>query len=88
MVFCEVVPAGAVDRWLDPSLTDPEQALALLSVTDAAALEAYAVSTAVNSVQNNEPSLLQPLAESDAEPVPTGDASGAPAELPGQDRLL
>jgi putative SOS response-associated peptidase YedK len=83
-----VVPAGAVDRWLDPSLTDPEQALALLSVTDAAALEAYAVSTAVNSVQNNEPSLLQPLAESDAEPVPTGDAPSAPAEPPGQDRLL
>ena len=33
------------------------------AVTDAAALEAYAVSTAVNKVDNNDPSLLEPLAE-------------------------
>ena len=79
-----VVPAAAIDRWLDPDLTDPEEALALLSVTDAAALEAYAVSTAVNSVQNNEPALLAPLAE-------TGDVvaeQDGPVPPPGQDRLL
>ncbi|GAA1848151.1 SOS response-associated peptidase [Microlunatus capsulatus] len=79
-----VVPADAVDGWLDPALTDPEQALALLSVTGAAELEAYAVSTAVNKVQNNDPSLLAPLDEA-AEP-PVDDAG--PADPPQQDRLL
>lgn len=71
-----VVPREAIDRWLDPGLTEPEQVLALLAVTGADALEAYAVSTAVNSVQNNEPSLLAPLAESEA------------ADPDGQERLL
>ena len=33
----------------------------LLRVTEPAALTAYAVSTRVNSVQNNDPSLLEPL---------------------------
>ena len=52
-----VIPRAALDAWLDPALTDPDAALDLLSVTEAEALEAYAVSTAVNSVQNNDPSL-------------------------------
>ena len=50
-----VIRREAVDAWLDPGLTDPEQALRLLAVTEADALEAYAVSTEVNSVQNNDP---------------------------------
>lgn len=78
-----VVPAGAVDGWLDPALNDPEQALGLLAVTEAAELEAYAVSTAVNKVQNNDPSLLEPLAESDEPAGPD-----AAADPPAQDRLL
>lgn len=57
-----VVRPEAVDAWLDPSLTDPTRVLDLL-VTDAAELEAYAVSTEVNSVKNNGPDLLLPLAE-------------------------
>jgi putative SOS response-associated peptidase YedK len=32
-------------------------------VTEAELLEAYPVSTAVNSVQNNDPSLLEPIPE-------------------------
>lgn len=64
-----VVPREAIDRWLDPGLNDADQVLALLAVTEADALEAYAVSTAVNSVQNNDASLLEPLVES-AEPGP------------------
>ncbi len=78
-----VVPAEAVDGWLDPALTDPEQALGLLAVTDAAELEAYAVSAAVNKVSNNDPSLLEPLAE--AGPAVADDE---PADPPEQDRLL
>ena len=55
-----VVRPDAVDAWLDPTLTDPARVLELL-VTDAAELEAYAVSTEVNSVKNNGPQLLEPL---------------------------
>jgi putative SOS response-associated peptidase YedK len=79
-----VVPRDALDQWLDPALTEPGQALALLSVTEGEALEAYAVSTEVNSVQNNDPSLLRPLAETDA-PAPV---TPEPASPPDQDRLL
>jgi putative SOS response-associated peptidase YedK len=63
-----VIPREAIDAWLDPALTDPQEALRLLSVTDAAELEAYAVSTEVNSVQNNDPSLLEPIQIEPGEP--------------------
>ena len=56
-----VITRDAIDAWLDPEITDPERALELLEVTDASALEAYAVSTDVNSVENNNPSLVEPL---------------------------
>lgn len=62
-----VVRREVLDAWLDPALRDPARALELLSVTEADQLEAYAVSTAVNSVQNNDPSLLAPV-ELDDEP--------------------
>jgi putative SOS response-associated peptidase YedK len=58
-----VVSRDAVDAWLNPGRTDPQEALGLLRVTEPDQLEAYAVSTAVNSVDNNDPSLLEPLAE-------------------------
>jgi putative SOS response-associated peptidase YedK len=57
-----VVRPDAVDAWLDPTLTDPARVLELLA-SDATELEAYAVSTEVNSVKNNGPQLLLPLAE-------------------------
>jgi putative SOS response-associated peptidase YedK len=79
-----VVPRDAIDQWLDPALTEPQQALELLSVTESEALEAYAVSTEVNSVQNNEPSLLRPLAETDE--AQTGTPEPTPST--DQDRLL
>lgn len=58
-----VITRDAIDAWLDPNLTDPQAAFDLLAVTEADALEAYAVSTEVNSVQHNHPDLLAPLAE-------------------------
>ncbi|MGI3780266.1 MAG: SOS response-associated peptidase [Janthinobacterium lividum] len=58
-----VVRPDVVDAWLDPMLTDPARVHALLD-TDATELEAYAVSTQVNSVKNNGPDLLLPLPES------------------------
>ena len=59
-----VIPPESWATWLDPSLEDPQQARDLLTVTAADALEAYAVSTAVNTVANNAPELIEPLAES------------------------
>jgi putative SOS response-associated peptidase YedK len=58
-----VISRDAMDAWLDPNLTDPKEALELLAVTEADQLEAYPVSSAVNSVQNNDPSLIQPIEE-------------------------
>jgi putative SOS response-associated peptidase YedK len=56
-----VITREAIDAWLDPTITDPKRALELLAVTEAAALEAYAVSTEVNSVENNSRSLVEPI---------------------------
>jgi len=47
--------------WLDPGLGSVE-AQALLLPASAGRLEAYPVSTAVNSVRNNGPELLEPVA--------------------------
>jgi len=65
-----VITREAIDAWLDPTITNPNHALELLAVTEAAALEAYAVSTDVNSVENNDPSLVRPIT---AEPEPEPD---------------
>ena len=65
-----VITRDAIGPWLDPNLTDPKAALELLVVTEAEQLEAYPVSTAVNSVQNNDPSLVDPIEEA-ADDVPT-----------------
>jgi len=75
-----VVRPDVVDAWLDPTLTDPDRVRGLLT-SDAADLEAYAVSTEVNSVKNNGPELLLPLAESGDDPA------GVP-EAPAQEPLV
>jgi putative SOS response-associated peptidase YedK len=75
-----VVRPDAVDAWLDPTLTDPARVLELLA-TDADELEAYAVSTEVNSVKNNGPELLLPLTETPPEP-PTPSEPGPPEQEP------
>jgi putative SOS response-associated peptidase YedK len=69
-----VIGRDGYDAWLDPHLTDPEAALRLLTVTEPDALEAYAVSLSVNSVKNNDPSLVDPLrTEEDPPTAGTGD---------------
>jgi putative SOS response-associated peptidase YedK len=47
--------------WLDPSSADPEELKGLLVPAAPGRLEAYPVSTQVNSVRNNGPELLDPL---------------------------
>ena len=59
-----VIRPEAWDAWLDPGLVDADAAAALLSVTDAEGLEAYAVSRAVGNVRNNGPDLVAPIDES------------------------
>ncbi|MBB3327500.1 SOS response-associated peptidase [Microlunatus antarcticus] len=77
-----VVRPEVVDAWLDPTLTDPARVLALLD-TDASELEAYAVSTEVNSVKNNGPELLRPLPES-----PPSSSGPEPTAPPEQEPLV
>ncbi len=62
-----VITRDAMDAWLDPNLTEAPSALDLLAVTEAHLLEAYPVSTAVNSVENNDASLLEPIEETTEE---------------------
>ncbi|WP_084959304.1 SOS response-associated peptidase [Thermoactinospora rubra] len=47
--------------WLDPKLTDPQQARTLLVPAGSERLVAYPVSTDVNNVRNNGPELIKPL---------------------------
>ena len=56
--------------WLDPTSSDPDDLRALLVPAAPGRLEAYPVSTEVNSVRNNGPELVEPL--------PT-EPEGAPA---------
>ncbi len=59
-----ILPREAEARWLDPALDDDVDALlALLRPVPADALEAHPVSIKVNSVKNDDPSLLEPSSE-------------------------
>ena len=70
--------------WLDPSRTDPADLTSLLVPAAPGRLEAYPVSTQVNSVRNNGPELVEPLPLEevpDDAPVdrPADDGPAAPA---------
>jgi putative SOS response-associated peptidase YedK len=60
-----VVPAGHYDRWLDPAFGsgagEADELLALLDAGRDLGLATYPVSTAVNSVRNNGPELVEPV---------------------------
>ena len=55
--------------WLDPTRSDPEVLTELLVPAAPGRLEAYPVSTMVNSVKNNGPELLAPLATEPPHPA-------------------
>jgi putative SOS response-associated peptidase YedK len=55
------VPRDAWTAWLDPRLEDPQQARDLLDFSPD--WIATAVSDQVNSVRNNGPELIEPIAE-------------------------
>jgi putative SOS response-associated peptidase YedK len=52
--------------WLDPTVSDPSALRSLLVPAAPGRLEAYPVSTKVNSVRNNGPELLEPLPVEDS----------------------
>jgi len=56
-----MVPRDRWDAWLHPEAGDADDLLRLLVPAAPGRLEAYPVSTAVNSVRNNGPELLEPL---------------------------
>jgi putative SOS response-associated peptidase YedK len=47
------------EAWLDPQITGPDEARALMAPPQPGELEIYAVSAAVNNVRNNGPHLLE-----------------------------
>jgi putative SOS response-associated peptidase YedK len=55
-----ILERDAWDPWLDRSLTDEGQALALLQPPAPDLLDLYRVSRAVNDVKNDDPSLVEP----------------------------
>ena len=55
--------------WLDPTVDDPDTLRQLLVPAAPGRLEAYPVSTAVNSVRNNGPELLDALAVEPSQPA-------------------
>ncbi|MDP9635992.1 SOS response-associated peptidase [Rhodococcoides fascians] len=56
-----VLPPELRASWLDPTLTDLGEVSELLAAIPEPRLEPYEVSTAVNSVKNNNPELLTPV---------------------------
>jgi putative SOS response-associated peptidase YedK len=56
-----ILPRSAWDRWLDPGLEDVAELRGLLDPSPSEELEAYPVSTLVNSVRNDSPELTAPI---------------------------
>jgi putative SOS response-associated peptidase YedK len=54
-----VIEPDRWQEWLDPALNDPADLRALLAPAAAGGLTSYPVSTAVNSVRNNGPELIE-----------------------------
>ncbi|MET0196634.1 MAG: SOS response-associated peptidase [Rhodococcus fascians] len=57
-----VIPDGLRDDWLSPSITKLESVQEMLATVPEPRLLPYEVGTAVNSVRNNSPELLDPVA--------------------------
>lgn len=79
-----VVHPSRWTAWLDPTRSDPRALTGLLEPAFSVRLEAYPVSTAVGSVHNNGPHLVEPVPADVSGPPrpPAPDEVGAgPAEL-------
>ncbi len=80
-----LVPPEAFDLWLDCEAVDAATAAALIAPAPESALEAVAISTAVNRVANDGPELIEPLTQAappSAEPLPAAPPSAEPVPVP------
>jgi len=59
-----IIDAASWTDWLDPANSDVADLRALLSPAAASGLTTFPVSTAVNSVRNNGPQLIEPIGRS------------------------
>jgi putative SOS response-associated peptidase YedK len=57
-----LIPTDLRSDWLNPSLVEPEQVKELLAAIPEPLLTPREVSRAVNSVRNNGPELVEPVA--------------------------
>ncbi|HUA43068.1 MAG TPA: SOS response-associated peptidase [Streptosporangiaceae bacterium] len=64
-----IIDPGSWADWLDPASNDTADLRALLVPAAASGLVTYPVSTAVNSVRNNGPQLIEPVSAVSAAPL-------------------
>lgn len=69
-----ILTGDSLDRWLDPSVREPERLQPLLVPLPAALLRAQPVSTRVNRVGQEGPECLEPAPAPAAPPAETGPA--------------
>lgn len=72
------------DRWLDTEANPPDTVADLLAPAPDDFFTAYPISTRVNSVANDDPGLLEPLADAET-PPPAPPARSRPARNSGGD---
>jgi putative SOS response-associated peptidase YedK len=64
-----VLPRGRWDRWLDPTVTDPDEVRALLAPVAPGRFETYPVTRRVGDVRNTDAGLLDPVPITELEGV-------------------
>ena len=76
-----IVPPDGFDLWLDTANVDAKTAAALIAPAPENLLEAFEISTAVNRVANDNPKLIEPVAEGATDAAPAKPAAKkAPAK--------
>ena len=85
------IPRASWATWLDPTPREPGELRALLEPRDDVALDAYPVSSLVNSVRNNGPGADRAPVEASAAvaaaaPAASGDGREAPSSAPAASR--
>lgn len=58
-----IIPDDMLADWLDPRITDLDRVREMVAAVPPPALQPYPVSKAVNTVRNNGPELLTPVAD-------------------------
>jgi len=83
-----IIDPASWSDWLDPANNDVADLVALLSPAAANGLATYPVSTAVNSVRNNGPQLIDPIGSGPAAPLAPAGAAGIGGGAPAGARTL